>query len=309
LVHIHIFLPIHYCSHRNNIEAFQICFLEGMKHYPNKLGFVFHKSHNNDFADTSRRIQARRVGIDKTPFEMECDQYGKKKVSKIIYDRLTKSVDKAGDGTITTDIESLFLALAIGDSEAASKIDFNAVDLFLGNYPDAKRQLKEFSSNPEKFAAINARASTSAAATTTANCLAIVSTTTATTTNVSVDEPQLSLTNNDDIDNGLEGLKISGTKVAAATEEEGDDDSDSSGNNNNNNGEGKHDDGNTTDFVTNDNVRKVGAATIEPSAAATAEKEIATAKKVTNYIHDYLFSDHITMACNNCGIDGEEEKE
>mmetsp|Transcript_43390 Transcript_43390/g.47072 ORF Transcript_43390/g.47072 Transcript_43390/m.47072 type:complete len:560 (+) Transcript_43390:100-1779(+) len=290
------FLPIHYCSHRNNIEAFQICFLEGMKHYPNKLGFVFHKSHNNDFADTSRRIQARRVGIDKTPFEMECDQYGEKKVSEIIYDRLTKSVDK--DDTITTDIESLFLALAIGDSEAASKIDFNAVDLFLGNYPDAKRQLKEFSSNPEKFAAINARASSlnSAATTTTTNCLATVSPTTTVTTTT----------------NGLENLKISGIKVAVAAEEDNDD-SYSSGNNNNNDGEGKHDDGNTTAVVTNNNDRKLAAATtVEPSAAATAEKEIATAKKVTNYIHDYLFSDHITMAYNNCGIDsinGEEEKE
>jgi hypothetical protein len=282
------FLPIHYCSHRNKIEAFSVCFLEGMKYYPNKLGFVFHKSHNNDFADTNRLEQAKRVGIDKTPFEMACDQYGKKRLSKIIYNRLTKSISADNDNDddnnnnnkdndLNSSIESLFVSLATGDSDASAKIDFQAVDLFLGNYPDAKRQLKEIGTNPDKVTAINARALITdkpplppppspspvqdAAEVSTAAAASASTTTTATTSN-----------DDDKIDDDIANLKISGTAKVAATEEmdpieicDGNDDE------------------------------------IESAKLAAA------AKTTTNYIHDYLLSGHIMMAYDDCNLDDDDD--
>jgi len=259
-----------------------------MKYYPNKLGFVFHKSHNNDFADTNRLEQAKRVGIDKTPFEMACDQYGKKRLSKIIYNRLTKSISADNDNDddnnnnnkdndLNSSIESLFVSLATGDSDASAKIDFQAVDLFLGNYPDAKRQLKEIGTNPDKVTAINVRALITdkpplppppspspvqdAAEVSTAAAASASTTTTATTSN-----------DDDKIDDDIANLKISGTAKVAATEEmdpieicDGNDDE------------------------------------IESAKLAAA------AKTTTNYIHDYLLSGHIMMAYDDCNLDDDDD--
>jgi hypothetical protein len=267
------FLPIHYCSHRNKIEAFSVCFLEGMKYYPNKLGFVFHKSHNNDFTDTNRLEQAKRVGIDKTPFEMACDQFGKKRLSKIIYNRLTKSIstdndddDDDGDNNnnnkdndLNSSIESLFVSLATGDSDAAAKIDFQAIDLFLGNYPDAKRRLKEIGTNPDEVAAISARALITNKPYAFDDGAAVF--------------PATSNDDDDGIDDDIANLKISGTAKATATEE--------------------MDPIEICDDNDNDDVESA--------------KLAAVAKTTTNYIHDYLLSGHIMMAYDDCNLDDDDD--
>ncbi|OEU09262.1 hypothetical protein FRACYDRAFT_271439 [Fragilariopsis cylindrus CCMP1102] len=199
---------------------------------------------------------------------MACDQFGKKRLSKIIYNRLTKSMstdnddddDDDGDNNnnnnnnnkdndLNSSIESLFVSLATGDSDAAAKIDFQAIDLFLGNYPDAKRRLKEIGTNPDEVAAISARALI-------------------TNKPNAVDDGA-----DDDIDEEIANLKISGTAKVAATEE--------------------MDPIEICDDIDNDDIESA--------------KLAAVANTTTNYIHDYLLSGHIMMAYDDCNLDDDDD--
>ena len=116
-------LPIHISSDRKDIRAFKVTFEAGMKHFPEKLGFVFKK-----LRDTHGRT------ISTTPYESACLHHGREDVTNEILDHISECP--------ATSTGSLLLSLA-----ADKAIDLDGLFLFLRHEPAVLRRVLQTGHN------------------------------------------------------------------------------------------------------------------------------------------------------------------
>jgi len=115
-----LMLPIHFAAIMGEFRRFQVILEAGMRHYPEKLGFVFHVNECGE-----------------TPYDMGCKRFGNDIVTTLILDRLLSSecCSCCPDNNISS-AESLLLSLSTDDA-----VHLDGLYFFLRREPAAFLQL------------------------------------------------------------------------------------------------------------------------------------------------------------------------
>ena len=154
-------LPIHWSigfSSTSDIRAFSVVFEAGMKHYPEKLGFVFTKQQQQQgdpYNQNSRNKQnhkhgqhghagagAKRIVVQyDAPFVEACEKYGAERVKTEVLNRIAATTASATTTTATNCSEQPtnpegFLLSAVADKT----MDWSGLHLILQNFPGALPQ-------------------------------------------------------------------------------------------------------------------------------------------------------------------------
>jgi len=126
---VRINLALSAIGHDRLWMMFQLIFEGGMSHYPNELGFLFHKSFENkriSFARYFNEVSRRIFGKGK-PFNDACDAFGKERVKKLVNKNILRITKARSYAT-----RALFVLVA-----SNPKIDVDGIYFILRHDPAA----------------------------------------------------------------------------------------------------------------------------------------------------------------------------